>query len=90
MIKINRKQLAKIIQEELNAALGEQEFDSLQTQTTSKAKGEVEGSDELKQLQNVTQRVFAIEKAFKQLGGVEQIVRLTRRVYALEQALKKR
>jgi hypothetical protein len=86
-MKINRKQLAKIIQEELNAALGEGEFDSLQL--SKDTKGEVEGSDELKQLQNLTQRIHRVEAAFKQIGGVEQIVRLTRRVYALEQAAKK-
>ena len=88
-MKITRNQLVKIIQEELSATLGEGEFDSLQTQSQGRAQGEVAGSANTKQIQNLTQRIFAVEKAFKQIGGIEQIVKLTRRVYALEQAAKK-
>tara|TARA_A100001515_G_scaffold134437_1_gene124465 strand:- start:6258 stop:6989 length:732 start_codon:yes stop_codon:yes gene_type:complete len=70
------------------SVLEEDEFAGVRVKSQGRAKGEVAGSANTKQIQNLTQRVFQIENAFKQIGGIEQIVRLTRRVFALEKAAK--
>ena len=94
-MQITSARLRQIIKEELDAALEERpltqrerEFQSLQAKPQGRAKGEVAGSADTKQIQNLTQRLFTLEKAFEQIGGIEQIVKLTRRVYALEQGRK--
>ena len=94
-MQITSAKLRQIIKEELDAALEERpltqrerEFQSLQAKPQARAKGEVAGSADTKQIQNLTQRLFKLEKAFEQIGGIEQIVKLTRRVYALEQGRK--
>jgi cation transport regulator ChaB len=99
-MQITSAKLRQIIKEELDAALdnlkeqpyrrgdAEREFRSLQAKPQARAKGEVAGSADTKQIQNLTQRLFKLEKAFEQIGGIEQIVKLTRRVYALEQGRK--
>ena len=94
-MQITSARLRQIIKEELDAALEERpltqrerEFQSLQAKPQARAKGEVAGSADTKQIQNLTQRLFKLEKAFEQIGGIEQIVKLTRRVYALEQGRK--
>jgi hypothetical protein len=94
-MNITQTKLRQIIKEELTAILEqrpltqrEREFQSLQAKPQARAAGEVAGSADTKQIQNLTQRLFKLEKAFEQIGGIEQIVKLTRRVYALEQGRK--
>ena len=86
-MKITKGSLQQIIKEEIKK-IQEDEFSGVRVQSQAKAKGEIAGSADAKQIQNLTQRVFQIENSFKKIGGVEQIVKLTRRVFALEQAAK--